>query len=171
MVGRVLAGNCAQFITSYHRKERLPRGLCRGAGELRFERLAALGGHRGHLFLFPTFITIFGDRTFPGAYSVRRTPFSWRCLSKPLATRAPQIHGCDFLPKVGRPPAMELLLACHKFVPLHPDRSCGAARPQIRRAGAGIFHRRTGLLRGSAPRAVKGIPNFRCAASWEIPLP
>ena len=111
-----------------------------------------------------------GERTFPSGYSVRRSPFSWGGLPKPLTTRAPQIHGCDALPWVGRPPAMELL-RLPRSVSLHPDRSSGASRPQIRRAGAGLFRLLTGLLRGSAPRAVKGFSNFRCAASWAIPLP
>jgi len=42
-----------------------------------------------------------GDKLFPGAYCVRRSPFAWGRLPKPLLLRARQIKVRDFPSSLG----------------------------------------------------------------------
>ena len=115
-----------------------------------------------------------GEKSFPhAATSWAASPFPWGGLPKPLATRAPQIHVCDVLPWVGRPPAMDLLRLPPGKCRSERDRFCGASRPLIRRAVAGSLPTTNWSGKGRRPSHCQGFPRFslRCKPGDPPPTP
>jgi len=79
-----------------------------------------------------------GDKPFPGAYFVRRSPFYWGGVPKPLCSAPGRSESAiSLVPR--DPPTLNCLNTSKEFMRSEADQSCGAARPRIRRLRSGGF--------------------------------